>query len=69
MYFRFVAMLAEYGITGSLFYPLVKQRVKQKSNKLRLGSDHSQPLTTFFLVSFHLSVMLSFMVVTLLFSI
>lgn len=42
MYFRFVAMLAEYGITGSLFYPLVKQRVKQKSNKLRLGSDHSQ---------------------------
>ena len=61
MYFRFVAMLAEYGITGSLFYPLVvKQRVKQKSNKLRLGSDHSQPITTFFLLSFHLSVMLSF---------
>jgi len=48
MYFRFVAMLAEYGITGSLFYPLVvKQRVKQKSNKLRLGSDRSQPSDTF----------------------
>ena len=47
MYFRFVAMLAEYGINGSLFYPLVKQRVKQKSNKLRLGSDHSQSSNSF----------------------